>query len=64
MEPGDIAFHGSITIHGSEANTSSSDRIMNTFAFAACQTVQDNESAQRAFAGQRMQREGIIKFTL
>mgnify|MGYP006437147583 CR=1 FL=1 len=35
MEPGDVAFHGSLTIHASEANNSVHDRVMNTFAFTA-----------------------------
>ena len=38
MEPGDVTFHGSITIHGSEANTSEQSRIMNTFAFSTVNT--------------------------
>lgn len=38
MEPGDVAFHGSLTIHASEANNSDRDRVMNTFAFTAKDT--------------------------
>ncbi len=38
MEPGDVTFHGSITIHGSEANHSDCSRIMNTFAFSSVNT--------------------------
>jgi len=33
MEPGDVVYHGSMTIHASEANQSDKDRVMNTFAF-------------------------------
>ena len=61
MQPGDVTFHGSITIHGSEANSSHQDRIMNTFAFAEKGTVCDTDDARRSFYGQLKQRDDLFE---
>lgn len=34
MNPGDVCFHGAITIHASEENNSLQNRAMNTFAYS------------------------------
>lgn len=55
MEPGDVAFHGSFTLHASEANRSQHDRIMNTFAFTRTGCLKAEEEARANFEGQRLQ---------
>ena len=60
MQPGDVTFHGSITIHGSEANRSNFDRIMNTFAFAEKGTVCDTDHARGSFFGQLKQQDELF----
>ena len=49
MEPGDVTFHGSITVHGSGPNESSDSRIMNTFAYETVNTrINKQENKERA----------------
>jgi len=60
MEPGDVAFHGSVTIHASEGNQSDRSRIMNTFAYTALDCLIDSERARGGFEGQRMRRDELI----
>jgi ectoine hydroxylase-related dioxygenase (phytanoyl-CoA dioxygenase family) len=58
MEPGDVAFHDAICVHGSEANHSPRHRMMNTFAF----TVKNNviEGKEMHFDGQRLKSELLL----
>lgn len=59
MEPGDIAFHGSLTIHASEGNQSPHSRIMNTFAYTAVNCLKPGGEA--SFESQRLLREDLIQ---
>lgn len=43
MEPGDVTFHDALCIHGSEANHSEDDRIMNTFAYTAIDNIKNGK---------------------
>ncbi len=54
MEPGDVAFHGAITIHASEGNQSDRSRVMNTFAYTAKNCLQDSDRARGTFASQTL----------
>ena len=58
MEPGDVAFHDAICVHGSEANRSTKSRVMNTFAY----TVKNNvlPGAECHFENQLLRREELI----
>ena len=57
MEPGDVAFHGSLTIHASEGNQSDHSRIMNTFAYTA---VSCFKTGREGFSAQRLQQDKLI----
>ena len=57
MEPGDEAFHGSLTIHASEGNQSDHSRIMNTFAYTA---VSCFKTGREGFSAQRLQQDKLI----
>ncbi|MDA1043725.1 MAG: phytanoyl-CoA dioxygenase family protein [Verrucomicrobia bacterium] len=59
MQPGDVAFHGSITIHASEGNQSDHSRVMNTFAYTAKGILQDSERARKTFEGQTLKHDLI-----
>jgi phytanoyl-CoA hydroxylase len=63
MEPGDVAFHGSITIHASEGNQSDHSRIMNTFAYTAKNCLLDDATARANFKGQSLLRDALISLT-
>ena len=54
MEPGDVAFHGSITIHASEGHESDKSRVMNTFAYTAKSCLQDTDRARKRFAAETL----------
>lgn len=60
MEPGDVTFHGSITIHASEGNRSPSSRIMNTFAYTTKNCLLDTDFAREEFARQSLRNVPLL----
>ena len=60
MEPGDVAFHGSITLHASDANRSTQSRVMNTFAYITRGTVMDDDKSRAGFRAQRLAFDRVL----
>ena len=62
MEPGDVAFHGSITIHASEGNRSECSRIMNTFAYTTINSLLHTQKARDSFYAQALPGHELLSF--